>query len=158
MSEEQMNDSKFGRLFIIMIITMTVMTIVIAVLASFAASDVNARLDERSDIENTQATADRIAPIGKFSATTVAAAPAEAIVLSVEDMYVSCSACHATGVTGAPITGTAADWAPRIAKGMDVLYANAINGINAMPARGGNAALSDDNIKAIVDYMIEQSK
>ena len=67
MSEEQMNDSKFGRLFIIMIIAMTVLTIILAILASFAASDVNAKLDERSDRENTQSTADRIAPVGKFS-------------------------------------------------------------------------------------------
>lgn len=158
MSEEQMNDSKFSRLFIIMIITMTVLTIIIAVLASFAASDVNAKLDERSDLENTQSTADRIAPVGKFSATTVAAAPVQVAALTVEDMYVSCAACHAAGVLGAPVTGTTADWAPRIAKGVDTLYNNAINGINSMPARGGNSALTDDNVKAIVDYMIEQSK
>lgn len=158
MSEEQMNDSKFGRLFIIMIIAMTVLTIIIAVLASFAASDVNAKLDERSDLENTQATAARIAPVGKFSATTVAAAPAQAVVLSVEDMYAGCAACHATGAAGAPVTGNAGDWAARIAKGTDALYNNAINGINAMPARGGNSALSDDNVKAIVDYMLDQSK
>jgi len=158
MSEEQMNDSKFGRLFIIMIIAMTILTIIIAVLASFAADDVNTRLDARSDIENTQATADRIAPVGKFSATTVAAAPVTAVELSVEDMYVSCAACHATGAAGAPVTGTVSDWTARIAKGNEVLYDNAINGINAMPARGGNSALSDDNVKAIVDYMIEQSK
>lgn len=158
MSEEQMNDSKFGRLFIIMIIAMTVLTIILAILASFAASDVNAKLDERSDRENTQSTANRIAPVGKFSATTVAAAPAAAIELTVEDMYVSCAACHATGAAGAPVTGTAADWSDRINKGIDTLYSHAINGINAMPARGGNSTLTDDNVKAIVDYMIEQSK
>jgi len=158
MSEEQMNDSTFSRLFIIMIIAMTVLTIVIAILASFAASDVNAKLDERSDRENTQATAQRIAPVGKFSVTTVAAAPVAAVELSVEDMYASCAACHATGAAGAPVTGAASDWTARIAKGTDTLYQNAINGINAMPARGGNASLSDDNIKVIVDYMIEQSK
>ena len=158
MSEEQMNDSTFSRLFIIMIIAMTVLTIIIAVLASFAANDVNAKLDERSDIENTQATAERIAPVGKFSATTVAAAPAVAVELSVEDMYVSCSACHATGAAGAPITGTAADWVERLTKGTEELYSNAINGINAMPARGGNPTLTDENVKAIVDYMLNQSK
>ena len=158
MSEEHMNDSKFGRLFIIMIIAMTVLTIIIAILASFAASDVNAKLDKRSDIENTQSIADRIAPVGKFSATTVAAAPVEAVVQSVEEMYTACCACHATGVLEAPVTGTASDWAPRLEIGIEAVYNNAINGINAMPARGGNAALTDDNVKAIVDYMLEQSK
>ncbi|MFT4635660.1 MAG: cytochrome c5 [Arenicella sp.] len=158
MSEEQMNDSTFGRLFIIMMIVLTVMAILIAVIAGFASNDVDTRLNERSQLENTQATADRIAPVGKFSATTVSAAPLVAAVMTVEDMYGSCAACHATGAAGAPITGNIGQWASHLAKGADTLYTNAINGINAMPARGGNASLSDDNVKAIVDYMIERSK
>jgi cytochrome c5 len=158
MSEEQMNDSTFGRLFISMMIVLVVLTIIVAIAASFASSEVNAKLDERSDLENTQATALRIAPVGKFAATTVAAAPISAATMSVEDMYASCAACHASGVLSAPITGDADQWADRIAKGAETLYSNAINGINAMPARGGNSALSDDNVKAIVDYMIAQSK
>ena len=157
MSEEQMNDSTFGRLFIIMMIVLTVMAILIAVIAGFASNDVDTRLNERSQLENTQATADRIAPVGKFSATTVSAAPLVAA-MTVEDMYGSCAACHATGAAGAPITGNIGQWASHLAKGADTLYTNAINGINAMPARGGNASLSDDNVKAIVDYMIERSK
>ncbi|MGK0375858.1 MAG: cytochrome c5 [Arenicella sp.] len=158
MSEEQMNDSTFGRLFIMMMITLTVLTIIIVVAAKFASSEVDAKLDERSAVENTQATALRIAPVGKFAATTVAAAPIVAAVMSVEDMYTSCSACHASGVLGAPITGDVGQWASHLAKGTETLYANAINGINAMPARGGNASLTDENIEAIVDYMIERSK
>jgi len=157
MSEEQMNDSTFGRLFIIMIIAMTALTIIIAVLASFASSDVNAKLDERSDRENSQAIADRIAPVGKFSATTVAAEPVVAAELSIDDMYQSCAACHASGVLGAPITGDTPAWSSRIAKGLDTLTNNAINGINGMPPRGGSS-LSDDNIKALVEYMIDESK
>ena len=158
MSDEQMNDSTFGRLFIIMIIAMTIMTIIIVVLASFAASEVNAKLDERSGIENTKAIGDRISPVGVFSATTVAAKPVIAKALTVEEVYASCSACHASGVAGAPITGDANAWSERIAKGMDTLYLNAVNGINAMPAKGGNASLSEENIRAAVDFMIDQSK
>lgn len=158
MSEEQMNDSTFSRLFIIMIITMTVLTIIIAVLASMAASDVNSKLDERSAVENTQSIANRIAPVGKFSAETVAAAPVVAKVLTGAEVYASCAACHDSGVTNAPIVGDASAWADRIAKGIDTLYNNAINGVNAMPARGGNSSLTDDNVKAAVDYMIEKSK
>ena len=74
-----------------------------------------------------------------------------------EKIYTAtCLACHGAGVLGAPKFGDKAMWAPRIAKGMDVLYANSIKGINTMPARGGNAALKDDDMKAAVDYMVSK--
>jgi len=163
MSDEQMNDSTFGRLFIIMIIVMTIMTVVIVVIASFAASDVNAKLDERSDTENSDSLAERIAPVGAFAATTAAPkAPAAPIILSGEEAYTSCSACHASGVAGAPKFAAPSAWTDRIAKGKDALYANAINGYQGsagyMPAKGGNASLSDESVKAAVDYMIESVK
>lgn len=158
-----MNDSTFSRLFIIMIVAMSILTAIIMVLASFAASDVNERLDERSAVENSDAMAERLAPVGQFSATTVAAAaPAEAVVLSGEEAYVSCGACHTAGVAGAPTTGDVALWADRIAQGKETLYKHAIEGYQGdagyMPAKGGNMALSDDSVKAAVDYMVEQSQ
>jgi cytochrome c5 len=70
----------------------------------------------------------------------------------------TCTACHSTGVAGAPKLGDKAAWAPRIAKGKDALYHDALNGLNAMPPKGGNAALSDDAVKAAVDYMVSQAK
>jgi len=162
MSEEQMNDSTFGRLFIIMIIAMTVLTVIIMILASFASSDVNARLDERSDIENSQAIAERLAPVGNFAAETAVAVVAEPVVLTGEQAYSSCIACHGAGVAGAPATGNADAWSDRIAKGAEALYANAINGYQGsagyMPAKGGNTALSDESVKAAVDYMIDAIK
>ncbi len=159
MSDEQMNDSTFGRLFIIMIIAMTIMTVIIVALAIWAASDVNSRLDERSSLENTNAVAERISPVGQFSATTVAAAPAVAAApLSGEQAYASCAACHANGTLNAPIVGDQAAWSQRLAKGIETLYTNAIGGIGSMPAKGGNSALSDDDVRKAVDYMLEQSK
>ena len=75
------------------------------------------------------------------------------------DIYnVSCTACHASGVAGAPVVGDAAAWEPRIAQGIDTVYDHAINGFNAMPPKGTCADCSDDEIKAVVDYMIEQSQ
>ena len=159
MSEEQMNDSTFNRLFIIMILAMTVLTVIIMVLASFASSDVNAKLKEQSDQENTQKVAERLAPIGVFSATTVAAVePVVAADLTGAAAYEPCAACHISGAAGAPIVGDTAVWAERLKKGTETLYSNAINGINAMPAKGGFANLSDNTVKAAVDYMLEQSK
>jgi len=162
MSEEHMNDSKFGRLFIIMIIAMTVLTVIIMILASIASSDVNARLDDRSDIENSAPIAERLAPVGNFAAETAVAVVAAPVILTGEQAYASCAACHGAGIAGAPALGDTADWGPRIAKGLETLYSNAINGYQGaagyMPAKGGNAALSDDSVKAAVDYMAQAVK
>lgn len=84
-------------------------------------------------------------------------APSAEVLAKGEKIYTAtCSACHGAGVLGAPKLGDKAMWAPRIAKGMDTLYANSIKGINTMPARGGNAALKDDEMNAAVDYMVSK--
>jgi cytochrome c5 len=74
----------------------------------------------------------------------------------------ACVACHGTGIAGAPKLGDKGQWEKRIAKGLDTLYASAVNGVQgsagAMPAKGGNAALSDAEVKAAVDYIVAQSK
>lgn len=74
----------------------------------------------------------------------------------------TCAMCHGVGAAGAPKPGDKADWGPRIAQGMDVLYKHAIEGFTgakgAMPARGGAATLPDDDVKAAVNYMVDQSK
>lgn len=67
-----------------------------------------------------------------------------------------CATCHDAGLVGAPKVGVVGDWAPRIGEGKATLYDHAINGFNAMPARGG-ADISDDEVKNAVDYMIAQS-
>lgn len=69
----------------------------------------------------------------------------------------SCSACHSTGVAGAPKLGDAAAWAPRIKAGPVALYGSALKGKGAMPAKGGNPSLSDAEVQAAVNYMISQS-
>ncbi|WP_112478717.1 c-type cytochrome [Vibrio variabilis] len=65
-----------------------------------------------------------------------------------------CTACHSIGVSGAPKTGDAADWAPRIAQGKDVLADHAINGFNAMPAKGSCMDCSDQEIIDAIEHMI----
>ncbi|KIN10329.1 c-type cytochrome [Vibrio mytili] len=66
-----------------------------------------------------------------------------------------CIACHASGVSGAPKVGNADDWAPRIAQGKDVLLKHALEGFNAMPAKGTCMDCSDDEIAAAIDHMTE---
>jgi c(7)-type cytochrome triheme protein len=69
----------------------------------------------------------------------------------------TCSACHATGAAGAPKLGDAGAWAPRIKTGQAALVASATKGKGAMPARGGNASLSNAEVQAAVSYIISQS-
>ena len=70
----------------------------------------------------------------------------------------SCFVCHATGAAGAPKLGDNALWAPRIAQGMAVLEANALNGKGAMPPKGGRMDISDEDVKAAVAYMVSGSQ
>jgi len=71
----------------------------------------------------------------------------------------SCATCHNSGVAGAPKYGDAAAWGARIEKGLDTLYANTINGLPpAMPQKGMCFSCSDDELRALVDYMVAAAK
>jgi len=70
----------------------------------------------------------------------------------------ACAFCHDKGVAASPKIGDAAAWSPRLAQGMDVLYASALHGKRAMPAKGGNPSLADADVKAAVDYLVAQSR
>jgi len=88
---------------------------------------------------------------------TVFFSPAQA--MTGQEVYQkTCNVCHGTGVAGAPKLGDKAAWAPRIADGMNEMYENALHGDGAMPPKGGNSALSDDEVKAAVDFIVENSK
>jgi cytochrome c5 len=73
-----------------------------------------------------------------------------------------CALCHAAGVAGAPIPGNHEDWDARLAQGNEVLYKHAIEGFTGekgmMPPRGGGSSLTDDEVKAAVDYMLAKLK
>lgn len=96
----------------------------------------------------------------KAAAAAAPAEKADAAAVKVDGKKVydaSCAACHANAIPGIPHVGTKADWEPRIKKGKETLHKHAIEGFNAMPAKGGNTSLSDDEVKAAVDYMANQS-
>lgn len=122
------------------------------------------------DKKSTEAAAPSAAPAAApapapVAAPAPAAAPAAAPVAenSVgKSVYgKTCALCHGAGVAGAPKPGDKADWGPRIAQGKETLYKHAIEGYTGskgmMPARGGGASLTDDEVKAAVDFMADQS-
>ncbi|MBU2641150.1 MAG: c-type cytochrome [Thiobacillus sp.] len=69
----------------------------------------------------------------------------------------NCAVCHAAGVAGAPKLNDKAAWAPRLGQGFDGLYKSALNGKNAMPAKGGNPALPDADLANAVGYMLTEA-
>ena len=69
-----------------------------------------------------------------------------------------CMVCHATGVAGAPKAGDKAAWAPRIATGLEALIKSATAGKGAMPPKGGAADLTDGELAAAVEHLVNMSK
>jgi len=111
----------------------------------------------------TEEIAQRIEPFGSVCRTGedcgAATASASSGGMSGQAIYDQfCFACHATGVGGAPLFGDLDQWQPRIDKGMDALIATTLNGLNAMPPRGTCMNCSDDELRAAVDYMLEQAQ
>ena len=103
---------------------------------------------------------------GTFILAIVAAAIATSAFVSTprtgKSTYESaCAACHEAGAHGAPRAGHAQDWRARVARGRENLYEAALRGKVAgdriMPPRGGNARLTDEEVKQAVDYIVERS-
>lgn len=151
---------------------------VVVVLALVALYFNHRKTAEPDPIAEAARTVDRIRPLGAvYAGETGAAAAAAAAAVTAAATSISaggafggtldgaviyqnsCAACHANGVGGAPAP-TAAAWAPRIAKGSDVLVKNSIEGFQGsagfMPARGGNARLTDEQVRAGVEYMVKK--
>ena len=102
-----------------------------------------------------EAVAERLAPIGRVE---LAAAGGAKVLQSGEAVYtLACGACHTGGLAGAPRTGDAGAWAPRLRQGYDTLVKHAVGGIRGMPAKGGNADLDDIEVARAVVYMANKS-
>lgn len=95
------------------------------------------------------------AALAEVQAAAVATTPAADVVVDGSTVYDGlCKTCHATGVAGAPIAKTDQLATRLTEKGLATLVQNAINGLNAMPPRGGNPALTDEQIQAAVEFML----
>ncbi|WP_332875977.1 c-type cytochrome [Massilia sp. S19_KUP03_FR1] len=110
-----------------------------------------------TDSQSAAAVNARIAPVAA-EGFTLRDANAPKVLQTAEAVYTAvCAACHASGLAGAPkITDTAA-WGTRIQQGYDTLLKHAIEGIRAMPPKGGNPDLDDVEVARAVVYMTNQS-
>ncbi len=169
MSQEQ--DKIFFRNFTLTLAFIAAMMITFYVIAAMVTDEgENAKTNENIiDVAELTKPVGQVAIAGEESEDVVlqneivddAAAVGKSI--SGESVYSGlCVNCHGIAALAAmiPQTGDATAWELRIKKGTDVLYANAINGytgeLGMMPAKGGNPALSDEEVKAAVDYIINQ--
>ncbi len=150
------SDKKFLMVFAVVMAVLTVIGVSVAIIANVAGS-----LDYKKSSGQVKLAAERIAPVGKVNLASEAGTQTVAVVEEddgeddPEALYnVACAACHAAGVAGAPKFADVAAWDPRLNKGFETLVNNAINGIGVMPARGGSS-LSDEQIEATVEYMLD---
>jgi cytochrome c5 len=151
----------------------------IMLVAQFAIGSYGSRSLKDDPAMSPEAVAKRLAPVARVvvdpnapaapAAAPAAAMPAVAIPVAPAKTASAgdagkatydavCHVCHGAGIAGAPKLGDKAAWAPRLAQGKDLLHASALKGKGAMPPKGGNPSLSDDAVKAAVDYMLAAAK
>jgi len=131
-----------------------VIVIGIILLVSFVTND---RLEGAgTNSLGPEAVAQRLRPVAE-EGFTLRDANAPKVLQAGNAVYTAvCAACHATGAAGAPKIGVASDWGPRLAQGYDTLVKHAIEGIRAMPAKGGNPDLENVEVERAVVYMANQ--
>ena len=163
-----MNTQNSGKFLVGSIVTFIAIFFIVKLLLALALSAGKGTMPAESMAEADVAA--RIAPVAEATigeAPVVVAAPVEAVAaapaaggddIGAGIVKQTCALCHKTGMMASPKLGSAEDWAPRIEKGMDVLYDSAINGFKMMPARGSNPGLTDDEIKAAVDTMVANAQ
>ena len=154
-------DSDFYRTLTLVLAALFVFFVVIIV-AALMITDTDDSAKTAPDARIAAKVDELIAPVGQVNtdaSAAAASAPVAGGAFDAASEYTGkCAACHATGAAGAPKVGDKAAWKARIEAGQDALYNNAINGKGAMPAKGGHASLSDDDVKAIVDHMVSKSQ
>ncbi len=164
-----MTDRDFLKTFSGLIAALVALTVIIFILAQMVVSGAHLKPGKPVSALNSAAVAARIKPVGEVSVSggglmdsLIPAAHAAENDPGKATFDSTCVACHGAGVAGAPKFGDKAAWAPRIAKGIPTLQQHALNGFQSsagfMPAKGGNTALSDADVKAAVVYMVSHSK
>lgn len=149
-------DQDFMKMLIIVVGALFAFMIIIIIAANaIVGMD---KTDMSKDPMVVSATNERIKPIAEVN---IGAAPVAAVGGAADGKGTftsACFACHGTGAAGAPKFGDKGAWKPRIAQGLKTLFTHALNGFKGMPPKGGRADLSDDAVKAAVEYMVTNSK
>jgi cytochrome c5 len=166
-----MAEKRFAKNVLIISVVSAVLTLFIYILVAHHRDTPNrVRQDRNALLGAGSGVAEQTKPVGQINVAAaepqrdpIQVAAAAPVKVNGQQVYQSaCVACHGAGIAGAPKLGDASQWGKRIAKGLDSLYASAINGVQGsagvMPAKGGNPALSDAEVKAAVDYLVAQSK
>ena len=166
MSNTESSDTHFFNSFSLVLGILILFAIVLFGVARSIGADTQGRA-VLSDPLNLKGVHDNVAPFAHVavagkdnSALAIVASPASAadVPASGEQAFTKvCSACHSTGVNGAPKIGDHAAWGPRIAQGKDTLYKDAIAGKGNMPPKGGTT-WPDATIRMAVDYMLSLNK
>lgn len=165
-------DQKFFDMYSLVIGVLAAIALAILVL-TMKMQDLTQGVYVRDAAEYQQAVLERIKPVGQVylpgdelseSAPTVTTpqqpSPVATVMTGPQVYNSACSACHGAGIGGAPILGDAAQWVERIAQGDDMLKQHAIEGYTGsagyMPPKGGRMDLSDGEIEAAVEFMVNE--
>lgn len=134
-----------GQIVGILLGVVVLVVVAIYLLAKLATSG----FDVNAEVMTKEAVAARLKPAGESVASD--APPG---MKTGEQVYKAiCITCHGAGLAGSPKFGDAGAWGARVAQGWDTLVLHALQGFNAMPAKGGAADLTDDEVKRAVAFM-----
>ena len=159
-----MTDRNFIKTFSGLIAALVALTVVLFILAQMVVSGSNLKKDKNL-AQNDAAIAERIKPIGEVTVSS-GSAVVDSLIPSAHAAGAdkgkttydsSCGVCHGAGIAGAPKLGDKAAWAPRLQQEFGDLYANALKGKNAMPAKGGNPDLPEADLANAVAYMVNEA-
>jgi cytochrome c5 len=164
------HDQRFKDFFSIVIGSLAALTFALIVLAVMIGGRTQLKSVRQYPAYDEQVN-ERLKPLGRVALageaeaeTPVAAAPApvSAPLSGPQVFNQACNACHGAGIGGAPKIGDKQAWAARVAQGASTLYKHAIEGYQGsagfMPPKGGYVNLSDPEVTAAVDYMVDQSR
>ena len=132
-------------------------TLVGAIIIITFATTKSKTVDEPAKVVEKTQVEEKVQPVAQVKVAENSAPQENAIISGEKISQVNCILCHGAGVMGAPKIGDATQWEERIAQGKEKLINHAIQGINMMPAKGGNAALSDEEVAAAVIWMANES-